>query len=104
MRSPSLRPHANTEEMNRLPLSLPLALAALVLAPGCVGPLKPKPAPNIAEETESSFKHRWVAQRMTQLQASGEAPDARKAREIATREFAEKYEFTSAARPSGRPD
>jgi hypothetical protein len=104
MRSPSFAPPANTDPMNRLPLSLPFALAALVLTPGCVGPLKPKPTPKIAEETESSFKHRWVAQRMAQLQASGEAPDARKAREVATREFAEKYEFTSAGRASGSPD
>jgi ABC-type uncharacterized transport system auxiliary subunit len=71
-----------------------LSLASLFL--GCSS--KPKPNPAIATDVEESFKNRWVAKRMGELQASGAAPDAREARRLAVEEFRKKYEYTSAAK------
>ncbi|MBL9207634.1 MAG: hypothetical protein JNN01_21310 [Opitutaceae bacterium] len=84
--------------MNRFPILLLFTLPVVVLTSGCFGPKKPKPNPAIAAETEESFRQRWVARRIAELQAGPNAPDGRKAREIAVKEFAEKYGFTSAGK------
>jgi len=75
----------------------------LMVGSGCFGSKKPKPNPAIAADVEEAFKQRWVARRIGELSASGEAADGRKAREQALREFAEKYEYTSAAKRYGKP-
>jgi hypothetical protein len=72
-------------------------LAALSLG-GCINFTKPKP---IAGEVEESFKTRWVAKRMAELQANGTATDPRDARAIAIDEFKKKYEYTAVAK---KPD
>jgi len=75
---------------------LSLLLAALCLS-GCINFTKPKP---IAGTVEDTLKTRWVAHRMSELQANG-TPDPREARRIAVEEFKKKYEFTSVAQ---KPD
>lgn len=78
--------------MKRTPSALLLALLPLLLAaPACSSSQKPKPSPAIAAETENEFRLRWIARRMGELQAGPEAVEPRKAREMATREFAEKF-------------
>ncbi len=78
--------------MKRTPSALLLALLPLLLAaPACSSSQKPKPNPAIAAETENEFRLRWIARRMGELQAGPEAVEPRKAREMATREFAEKF-------------
>jgi len=71
------------------------ALATLATAPGCSS--KPKPSPRVAAQVEESFRQRWIAKRMTELQTSGQAPDARQARRIATDEFKKNYPSLSIA-------
>jgi len=88
--------------MNRLPLLLLFTLPILAVAPGCFGSKKPKPNHNIAAETEESFRQRWVARRIAELQAGPDAPDGRKAREMAVKEFADKFGFTAAGK-AGQP-
>lgn len=76
--------------MTRTPAALLLGLIPMLfLAPACTSERKPKPA--IAAETESEFRLRWIARRMGELQAGPDAVDPRRAREIAAREFAEKF-------------
>ncbi|MBM3874190.1 MAG: hypothetical protein FJ382_10740 [Verrucomicrobia bacterium] len=76
--------------MKRTSAALLLGLLPwLLLAPACTSERKPKPA--IAAETESEFRLRWIARRMGELQAGPEAVEPRRAREIAAREFAEKF-------------
>lgn len=75
--------------------SILFVLFAAVFFGGCT---TPKP---IAGKVEDSFKTRWVAKRMTELQASGTAPDPRDARAIAVEEFKKKYEYTAVAK---KPD
>lgn len=78
--------------MKRSPTALLLALAPLLLlAPACSSNKKPKPNPAIAAETETEFRLRWIARRMGELQSGPEAIEPRKAREMATKEFAEKF-------------
>ena len=77
--------------------TLTVLLAALFFS-GCINFTKPKP---ISGEVEESFKTRWVARRMTELQTSGTAPDPREARRIAVDEFKKKYPYTTAAQ---KPD
>jgi len=77
--------------------TLTVLLAALFFS-GCFNFTKPKP---ISGEVEESFKTRWVARRMTELQTSGTAPDPRDARKLAIDEFKKKYEYTSVAK---KPD
>lgn len=85
--------------MNRIPLLLLAILCAgLFTSAGCLWSKKPKQNPSIPTDVEESFKQRWIARRMAELSASGEAPDGRAARDQAMREFAEKYEYTSAAK------
>lgn len=55
----------------------------------------------IAGEVEESFRTRWVAKRMGELQASGVSADAREARRIAVEEFSKRYPYTSVA---NKPD
>jgi hypothetical protein len=74
-------------------LGLLLCLPFLVV--GCAR--KPKPSPAIATEVEEAFKQRWIAKRMSELQASGAASDAREARRLAAEEFRKAFEYTSAA-------
>ena len=74
------------------------ALLAALLFSGCINFTTPKP---IAGEVEESFKTRWVAKRMSELQACGTAADPRDARKIAIDEFKKKYERTSIAK---KPD
>jgi hypothetical protein len=80
----------------RIP-ALFVLLAALSLG-GCFNITKPKP---IAGEVEESFKNRWIAKRMGELQASGKATDPREARAIAVEEFRKKYEYTEISK---KPD
>ena len=71
-------------------------LAALVLvSAGCFN--RPKANPNIAAEVEDAFKQRWIAKRMSELQASG-VTDPRQARIQATDEFRKRYEYISSSR------
>ena len=88
--------------MNRFPLLLLFTLPILAVAPGCFGSKNPKPNPNIAAETEESFRQRWVARRIAELQAGPDAPDGRKARDMAVKEFADKFGFTAAGK-AGQP-
>jgi len=90
--------------MNRLLLLLLFTSPMLLATNGCFGPKKPKPNPAIAAETEANFRQRWIAKRIAELQASPEAPDGRKAREMAVREFAEKYEFTASGTAASKPE
>lgn len=75
------------------------ALIVLFLAIAASGCLHrgPKPNPAIATETENTFKQRWIAKRMSELQASGTS-DPREARRIATDEFHKKYEYVTTAK------
>lgn len=77
--------------------TLAVLLAALFFS-GCFNFTKPKP---IAGEVEESFKTRWVAKRMSELQASGTATDPREARKIAVDEFKIKFKYTAVAQ---KPD
>ena len=77
--------------------TLTVLLAALFFS-GCINFTKPKP---IAGEVEESFKTRWVAKRMTELQTSGTATDPREARKIAVDEFKKKFQYTAVAK---KPD
>ena len=70
-------------------------LATLAVAPGCSS--KPRPSPRIAEGVEESFRQRWIAKRMGELQASGKATDARQARRMATEEFKLRFPALSIA-------
>lgn len=81
----------------RIPVLFAL-LAALTLSSGCFNFTKPKP---IAGEVEESFKNRWIAKRMSELQASGKTTDPREARAIALEEFKKKYEYTAVSK---KPD
>ncbi len=74
-----------------------LLLAAFCLT-GCINFVKPEP---ISGAVEESLKTRWVARRMSELQANGTALDPREARKIAVEEFNKKYEFTAVAK---KPD
>lgn len=78
--------------------SLLLLSLVLGLGAGCFG--RSKPNPNIAADVEESFKQRWIARRMAELQASG-VSDPRQARLQATEDFRKKYEYINSAR---RPD
>ena len=71
-------------------------LIAAVFFGGCFTKSKP-----IAGEVEESFKTRWVAKRMTELQSNGTAADPRDARAIAVDEFKKRYEYTAVAK---KPD
>jgi hypothetical protein len=78
--------------MKRTPTALLLAFfSLLLLAPGCSSQAKPKPNPAIAAETENEFRLRWIARRMGELQSGPDAVEPRKAREMATKEFAERF-------------
>ena len=79
-------------------ISALLVLLAALCFGGCFSFTTPKP---IAGEVEDSFKTRWVAKRMAELQANGTATDPRDARKIAVDEFKKKYEYTGAAK---KPD
>jgi len=72
------------------------ALATLGAAAGCSSK-KPKPSPRIAAEVEESFRQRWIAKRMGELQATGKAADARQARRMATDEFKQRFAYASIA-------
>ncbi len=62
---------------------------------------KKKESTAISGGIEEGFKQRWIANRMKELQVSGEVPDARDARRKATEEFRAKYEYLPAA---SKPD
>lgn len=81
----------------RIPVLFVL-LAALTFSSGCFSFTKTKP---ISGEVEESFKNRWIAKRMTELQASGVATDPRESRTIALEEFKKKYEYTAVSK---KPD
>jgi hypothetical protein len=81
----------------RIPV-LFILLSVLTLSSGCFSFTKTKP---IAGEVEESFKNRWIAKRMSELQASGKATDPREARAIALEEFKKKYEYTAISK---KPD
>ena len=70
-------------------------LSFVVVCGGCFN--RPKANPNIAAEVEDAFKQRWIAKRMSELQASGQN-DPRQARIQATEEFRKKYEYIGSAR------
>ncbi len=64
---------------------------------GCHHHAKENPA--VATDAEETFKQRWIAKRMTDLQAGG-VSDAREARRLATDEFYKKYPYlTISAHP-----
>jgi len=65
---------------------------------GCFNITTPKPIAGVVEE---SFKNRWIAKRMGELQASGKATEPREARAMAVEEFKKKYEYTEISR---KPD
>ncbi|HRP03364.1 MAG TPA: hypothetical protein PLV87_00485 [Opitutaceae bacterium] len=88
--------------MNRVLLLLFIAIPSTFLTPGCIFSKKPKPNPDIAAEVEETFKQRWIARRMGELIAGGQVTDGRTAREQAVKEFAEKYEYTTAAKGYGK--
>ena len=75
--------------------SLLLACLVLGLGGGCFG--RSKPNPDIAADVEESFKQRWIARRMAELQGSG-VSDPRQARRQATEDFRKKYEDINSAR------
>lgn len=81
----------------RIPTLLVL-VPVLTLSSGCFNITKPKP---IAGEVEESFKNRWIAKRMSELQANGVATDPREARAIALEEFKKKFEHTAVSK---KPD
>lgn len=71
-------------------------LSLVVLFGGCFH--RPKQhTPEIAADVEESFKQKWIAKRMGELQASG-VTDPREARRQATDEFRKKYEYINASR------
>ena len=76
---------------------LSVLLAALCFS-GCINFTKPKP---VAGDVEESFKTRWVAKRMNELQTSGTAADARDARRMAIDEFKKRFDCTTIAK---KPD
>jgi hypothetical protein len=73
-------------------------LLAAICVGGCFNIRTPKP---ISGEVEESFKNRWIAKRMGELQTSGKAADARDARAQALEEFRKTYPYTRAAQ---KPD
>jgi len=75
-------------------------LSGIVLLGGCLHRSK-APSPEIAADVEESFKQRWIAKRMNELQASG-VSDAREARRQASEEFRKKYEYINSARSPDR--
>jgi len=90
--------HPTNLSMKRLVIIGLMALASfatLATVSGCSS--KPKQSPRVAEQVEDSFRQRWIAQRMGQLQASGQATDARQARRMATDEFKLRYPNLSIA-------
>ncbi len=62
---------------------------------------KKKESSVISGKIEEGFKFRWIANRMRELQVSGEVPDARDARRKAAEEFRLKYEYLPTA---SKPD
>lgn len=84
--------------MNRILLLFLASFSMVLMGTGCLWSKKPKENPSISSDVEDAFKQRWIARRMAELSATGEAPDGRRAREQAIKEFAEKYEYTSAAK------
>lgn len=78
-----------------------LALSVLVVSLAGSGCLfsrkerKPKESPHISREIEETFRQRWVDQRAAELVTQGLA--AEDARGQASREFRERYAYTSAA-------
>lgn len=77
-----------------------LCLAVLIgLSAGCLFSRKSRKASessSITAETEQSLKQHWIDKRVTELTAQGVKPDA--ARQQATEEFRQKFEYTSAAK------
>jgi 1,2-phenylacetyl-CoA epoxidase catalytic subunit len=68
--------------------------AALALSTGCMFFRKSKQAKEssaVATATEQEFRQRWMAKRVTELNAQG--VNGMAAREQADREFHEKFEF-----------
>ncbi len=57
----------------------------------------------LATDAEETFKQRWIAKRMTDLQASG-VSDAREARRKATDEFYQKYPYLTISQHPQRMD
>lgn len=80
--------------MNRSCLVL---LSVLIIGAGMAGCTGKSRNPAITHDVEDSFRSRWVAKRMNELLASGQAADAKEARIMASEEFRKKYEYTGAA-------
>jgi len=84
--------------MKRLLITGLFALAALTTLAAVAGcSSKPKPSPRVASEVEESFRQRWIAKRMGELQTAGQAADARQARRMATDEFKLRFPSLSIA-------
>jgi hypothetical protein len=84
--------------MKRLFITGLLVLTSLATLPAITGcSSKPKPSPRVASENEESFRQRWIARRMGELMANGQAVDARQARRMATDEFKLRYPSLSIA-------
>lgn len=88
--------------MNPRP-SLLILLSLAFLFGGCLFHRKkvekPKDNPEIATEVEQTFRQRWIAKRMGELQAAG-VTDPRQARQQAADEFKAKYEYLNSANKS----
>jgi hypothetical protein len=83
--------------MNRFYAILLVLLSSVSLS-GCFSAhrsAKPKPAPEIAADTDANFRQRWIEKRSAELAAQGTAATA--ARTQAETEFREQYGYTSAA-------
>ncbi len=85
--------------MRRLFFLLIVPFVLFSAGAGCSS--KPKPSGTLATDMEEKFKQRWIAKRMGDLQAAGQAADARDARRIATDEFRQRFAYTTIAQ---KPD
>ncbi|MDR2674882.1 MAG: hypothetical protein LBC18_08455 [Opitutaceae bacterium] len=85
--------------MRRLLFLLLVPFVLFTAGTGCSS--KPKPSGTLASDMEEKFKQRWIAKRMSDLQAAGQAADARDARRMAAEEFKQRFAYTTIAQ---KPD
>lgn len=85
--------------MKRFVLICLLPAAAFTTLAGCSS--KAKQTPYVATEVEENFKQRWIAKRVSDLQATKQAANADEARRIATEEFKQKFAATSIVQQAG---
>lgn len=78
-----------------------ILLSLVVLSAGCFHRPKQR-TPEIAADVEESFKQKWIAKRMGELQAAG-VTDGREARRQATEDFSKKYGYINSSRSPQSP-